>query len=202
MDTSMVYDSSKNTNGIVYGPKVLLHRSDLKTKWRKKLECIDCLLRILVFCTSMVATVVMLTDKQTVDVGGIFHMKAIYYYAASLTYTMVASSVTCFYSVISLLVTSLALKKARFPRRTRWCLFVSDLMVMSVLLSSVSAAADLAYIAYKGNSHVLWKSVCHTIDDFCEQAVAAATTSMLAVVILLMLILLSARVLTLDAIDL
>lgn len=73
------------------------------------------------------------------------------------------------------------------------CIFV--ILVLQLLLgivaSAIGAAAGVAYIGLKGNSHVGWQKICNVYGDFCRHIGGSVAVALFGSVVLVLLILLS-----------
>ena len=66
--------------------------------------------------------------------------------------------------------------------------FHNCVQVMVALVSAgVSAAAAIAYVGYKGNSHTQWGKLCGIYDRFCNHVIGALTASFASLIIFLVL---------------
>lgn len=71
-------------------------------------------------------------------------------------------------------------------------IFLMDLIMLSLLFSSVGAAGAVGMLGFKGNSHVRWNKVCNVYGKFCHQVMAAVFLSFLGGIVYVLLVLLSA----------
>lgn len=64
-------------------------------------------------------------------------------------------------------------------------------LLLGIVASATGAAASVAYIGLKGNTHVGWGKVCNMYGKFCRYLGASIGVSLFSTVLLLLLVLLS-----------
>lgn len=78
------------------------------------------------------------------------------------------------------------------PLTAHECNFYVYLQILlGIVASATGAAAAVAYIGLKGNTHVGWGKVCNMYGKFCRYLGASIGVSLFATVMLLLLVLLS-----------
>ncbi|KAL1803801.1 hypothetical protein ACET3Z_032448 [Daucus carota] len=106
-------------------------------------------------------------------------------------YSSAVLSVTCFYSIITTILSFLALVK-RSPTSTKLmsCVFSVDVLLLGILASATGAAGEVAYLGLKGNSNVGWNKICNVYDSYCRHIGFSVLTSILSSMVLSFLIIL------------
>ncbi|KAF5476497.1 hypothetical protein F2P56_003247 [Juglans regia] len=147
-------------------------------------------LRILAIATSLAATWVMLTSKQSEEIIGItFYAR--YSYSSSMKFFTFANAVACAFSVLSLLFV-LFLCRPGLSSANYFYLFLHDLFMMSLVLAGCAAATAEGYIGRYGNGHAGWSPICDHFGKFCNKMTSSVILSYLCLCFLLMLTILSA----------
>ncbi|KAK9077730.1 hypothetical protein SSX86_006067 [Deinandra increscens subsp. villosa] len=162
---------------------------------------VDVMLRVMVFATSLIGVIVMVTSKQTkmipVAPGMAIPLAANFNQSPAFIYLVIALSVACLYGMISGVLSVLILLK---PKGSSSELMIHFLILDAVLLgmmgSATGAGGAVAYIGFKGNIHTRWNEVCNMYDSFCVHIAATVTLSVLPSLALLLLIWLSVLVLS------
>ncbi|KAI7756725.1 hypothetical protein M8C21_009378 [Ambrosia artemisiifolia] len=157
---------------------------------------VDVVLRVMLFGTSLVAMILMVTSKQTklvpVAPGMAIPMVANFNQTPSFIYFVAAMSVACLYSLITGALSVLALLKLkRVSMKLMFHLAILDTLFLGILASATSAAGAVGYIGYKGNSHTRWNEVCNTFGSFCGHVAGSISVSLLPSIALLLLVWLS-----------
>ncbi|KAL7597981.1 hypothetical protein Lser_V15G22584 [Lactuca serriola] len=157
-------------------------------------------LRMFLFTTALVAIIVMVTSKQTklipVAPGVAIPLSAKLNYVPSLIYLVTALSVACLYSIVSSVISVLALMKPGGSSTKLQLHFVMiDALLLGILASATGAAIGVAYIGFKGNSHTRWNKVCNTYDSFCLRSAVSLILSLVSSITLLLLVWLSIHML-------
>ncbi|MCD7462625.1 hypothetical protein HAX54_048969 [Datura stramonium] len=99
-------------------------------------------------------------------------------HSLKIIYFVAALSVAGFFSIITTLGSLYSLTKpAAFG--------------LGIVASATGAAASVAYIGLKGNTHVRWGKVCSMYGKFCRYLGASIGVSLFASVMLVLLVLLS-----------
>ncbi|KAI3696131.1 hypothetical protein L1987_79140 [Smallanthus sonchifolius] len=156
----------------------------------------DLVLRIVLFVTALVAMIVMVTSKQTklvtVAPGLAIPMVANFDQSPAFVYYTAALAVACLHSIISGVLSILALVKRKQGSMKLMSHFVIlDALLLSILASATGAAGAVGYIGYKGNSHTRWSEVCTVFGSFCSHIAGSVALSLLPSIALLLLVWLS-----------
>lgn len=164
---------------------------------------LDLILRLLAIGATLAAAIVMGTNKQTVMIplplgpGGatvLAPLPAKYHYSPAFIFFVVANAVACGYTVLSLIPSvtgKLAARSGSYPCISTFLLAVADMVMVTLVSSGASAAAAIAYVGYKGNSHTQWLKICNNFDRFCHHTAGAIVTSFVALVIFMILTMMS-----------
>ncbi|GMH20035.1 hypothetical protein Nepgr_021876 [Nepenthes gracilis] len=156
----------------------------------------DAFFRVLLLAASIVAVVVMVTSKETelVLVSRFpFPVPATakWKYSPALIYFVAALSTAGLYAIIS---TFVSLSGVFFPAKSPKLFLVlalHDTIVLGIVASATGAAAGVAYIGYKGNSHVAWVKVCNVYDKYCRHVAGSLAVGLFASFVLIILIFLN-----------
>ncbi|KAA8519805.1 hypothetical protein F0562_014105 [Nyssa sinensis] len=140
------------------------------------------LLRLLALSATISATIVLVTSHDSAEVLNMSFV-AKYSNSPTLKYFMIVNAIASGYSLVLLFVPSKSLL---------WhFLLVLDLVITSLLISSISAALAIAYVAKKGNSHAGWLPICGQVPKFCDHVTGALVAGFAAVIIYFLLLLYS-----------
>ncbi|KAI3816402.1 hypothetical protein L1987_16096 [Smallanthus sonchifolius] len=156
----------------------------------------DLVLRTVLFVTALVAMIVMVTSKQTklvtVAPGLAIPMVANFDQSPAFVYYVAALAVACLYSIITGVISILALVNRKQGSMKLMSHFVIlDVLLLSILASATGAAGAVGYIGYKGNSHTRWNEVCPVFGSFCGHIAGSVAVSLLPSIALLLLVWLS-----------
>jgi uncharacterized protein (TIGR01569 family) len=102
----------------------------------------------------------------------------------------VANMIVCIYSafsLVALLLTGSSKKNLRLIMPITLC----DLIMVTLLFSSIGAAIDFGLLGLHGNSHLMWIKVCGVYGKFCEKGSVAVALSLLGSLAFLLLVILS-----------
>ncbi|WOL12291.1 CASP-like protein 1D1 [Canna indica] len=160
------------------------------------LSAVDLALRLLLFASAASGLVVLATSKETktfltslpppfpshVDRPAKFH------YSPALIYLLVAQSVACLYSIITVIISYLSLSKPCPSTKLLFFLIVSDAAMVGVMASATGTAGAVAYLGLKGNSHVGWSKMCNVYGKFCKHIGSSTFVSLVASVALVVLV--------------
>ncbi|KAG8372989.1 hypothetical protein BUALT_Bualt12G0124400 [Buddleja alternifolia] len=156
----------------------------------------EVVLRFLLFASAVVAVVVMVTAKQTKQVLIPFppfqaSLSAKFDQSPALIYFVAALSVAGLYSITTTLFSFYALLKPGCCPNVLSHFVILDVLLLGIVAAATGAAGAIGYIGLKGNSHVGWRKVCDTYDDFCKHLGASIFVSLFASIVLAFLVLLS-----------
>ncbi|CAA7399948.1 unnamed protein product [Spirodela intermedia] len=157
----------------------------------------DFSIRLLLFATSLTGLVVLATSKQTERIrtaaAPFFTVRSAQFdHAPGLIYLMVALAAACGYSVVTLVASATAVRKASPSTKLLLHLIILDAIMAGVVAAATGAGGGVAYIGLKGNSHVNWNKICGVYDTFCRHVASAVGVSLIASIILVLLVILSA----------
>ncbi|KAK9131773.1 hypothetical protein Scep_011301 [Stephania cephalantha] len=138
------------------------------------------LLRLLALGASLAATIVTVTNHQTIYILN-FSFDAKYSYAPAFVFYMIANAIVAGYSLVVLFI----------PKGCKlWSLILALDVVMAMLLSSsISAAGAIGYVAKKGNSHIGWVAICEQFSKFCNHGTGAIAAGVFGAIIYLVIVL-------------
>ncbi|KAG4948675.1 hypothetical protein JHK82_041855 [Glycine max] len=155
----------------------------------------DLVLRILAFLLTLVAAVVIGTDKQTaiVPIKLVDSMPTLYvpvaakwHYLSAFVYYVGANAIACAYAILSLLLTLANRRKGKGTMET--LITVLDTVMVALLFSGNGAAMAVGLLGLQGNSHVHWNKVCNEFGKFCDQVAASLFISLLGSIAFLLLL--------------
>ncbi|KAM0047227.1 putative casparian strip membrane protein [Helianthus debilis subsp. tardiflorus] len=169
------------------------NKSSTRAGAAKNHVVVDVVLRAMLFATAFVAITFLVTSKQTklipVAPGIAIPMAAKFNQSPAFIYYVAALSVTCFYSVITGLLSVLALvKMTEGSTKTRVHLAILDALLLGIMASATGAAGGVGYIGFKGNNHTGWTKICNVYGSFCRHIAASIAVSLLPSVALLLLV--------------
>ncbi|KAK1277937.1 hypothetical protein QJS04_geneDACA020136 [Acorus gramineus] len=159
------------------------------------LYALDTLLRFFVLSTTVAAVVVMVTSNQTkLTINPFQPFQAPAYRAAKFThspafiYFIAATSLVGLYCIITIIASVLAKLKPSPPIYLLFHLAFLDALMAGILASAGGAAASVAYLGLKGNSHVGWLKICNTYTKFCRHIGSSVIISLGGSVTLVLLV--------------
>ncbi|KAF8017012.1 hypothetical protein BT93_H2268 [Corymbia citriodora subsp. variegata] len=154
----------------------------------------DVALRGLLFASTLVALLVMVTSKQTREarVPGPAEgfLEAKFDNSPAFIYFVVALSVACLYSIVTALASISVILKPTFSASFLLFFVLWDVM-LGLVASATGTAGGVAYIGLEGNSHEKSGKFCNVYDKFCQHLAASIAVSLLAAFVLVLLIILS-----------
>ncbi|KAK3010247.1 hypothetical protein RJ639_010819 [Escallonia herrerae] len=138
------------------------------------------LLRLLALGATVCATIVMVTSHESTKVLNMT-FEAKYSDSPTFKYFLVVNAVASGYSLIILFLSS---------KNLTWQLvLVSDLVITSLLISSLSAALGVSQVAKKGNLHAGWLPICGQVPKFCDHVAGALVSELIAAIFYFLLLL-------------
>ncbi|KAI3690537.1 hypothetical protein L2E82_48615 [Cichorium intybus] len=161
---------------------------------------VDVALRVLLFATTLVAIIVMVTSKQTKLIplapGLAIPLPAKFQHAPAFIYLVAALSVTSLYTIVTCVLSALALMTpGGCSTKLQFHFLMFDALLLGIVAAATGAAGGVAYIGLKGNSHTGWNKICNTYDSFCFHTAASVLLSLISSITLLLLVWLSISVL-------
>ncbi|KAK4492786.1 hypothetical protein RD792_000108 [Penstemon davidsonii] len=148
------------------------------------------ILRVFVIAFSLAGAIITATAYESVIVFGIV-MDAKYTYSAAFRYKVVADSVVCGVSVLSVVI-FIALNRPKSNPKNYFYLFLNDLGSLLLLLSGCSSALAIGYVAQFGEQKMGWIMICDRVSQYCHKTTTAIVSTFIAVICLLLLTILSA----------
>ncbi|XP_051125666.1 CASP-like protein 1 [Andrographis paniculata] len=164
---------------------------------KEPLKTAEVVLRFLVFASSLVAVLVMVTGNQTEVVARIpippftVSRTAKFKHSPAFIYFVAAHSVAGFFGIVSTLLSFYGLKKPAFSQKASSHFVIIDVLLLGIVASATGAGSAVAYVGLKGNSHVQWGKICGLYDSFCRHIGASMAVSLFGSVVLTLLVLLS-----------
>ncbi|KAJ7542523.1 hypothetical protein O6H91_10G109900 [Diphasiastrum complanatum] len=153
-------------------------------------------LRLVVGALSMLALVLMLTDKETqaisVSLPGtskpiVLIRSASFADITALKFYVISLSMVALYSLLHAIASGTAMITNRTilgSTTTAWITFILDQGLTYLLVSATAVVSEVAYIAEKGAPKVGWNPVCADFRHFCSQYGASTAVAYLSLLIL------------------
>ncbi|GJS06498.1 CASP-like protein 1 [Tanacetum coccineum] len=174
---------------------------DMETtmKWSESLKdgvknhgVVDATLRAVLFATTNVALIAMVTSKETnmipisptmkVPLNASFNQSPAYiYYVSAITVACLYSIITCVLSVLALM------KKGGNIMKLQFYLEILDSLFFGIVASATGAAVATGYIGIKENSHSRNK-FCNIYRSFCHQMEVSVFMSLISTLAFLLLV--------------
>ncbi|KAI3505723.1 hypothetical protein L1887_27921 [Cichorium endivia] len=157
---------------------------------------LDGALRILLFATALVAVIIMAVSKQTKLItlmpGFSIPLEAKFTQSPAFIYFIAALSVACLYSIITGVLSLLALMKpGGSSTKLQFHFVILDALLLGIVAAATGAAGGVSYIGFKGNSHTRWNKVCDQFGSYCVHIAASIILSLISSITLLLLVWLS-----------
>nr|XP_043608724.1 CASP-like protein 1E2 [Erigeron canadensis] len=169
---------------------------EMANRRRNKVKRTDLAVRLLALVLTLAAAVVLGVNKQatTVPIQIIpslppvnVPVNAKWLHMSAFVYFVIANAIACSYVAVSLILAF----ASKGGKNVSLMVTILDLVVMTLLFSSLGATGAVGLIGYEGNSHVQWKKVCNVFDKFCHQVAAAMVLSFIGSIAYLLLAVLS-----------
>ncbi|XP_057462617.1 CASP-like protein 1C1 [Actinidia eriantha] len=139
-------------------------------------------LRLMALGATISATIVMVTSHDSATVLNL-KFDAKYTNSPSFKYFVIINAIASGYGLITLFLPS---------KSSLWRLvLVLDLVILSLLDSTISAALAIGYVGKKGNTHAGWLPICSQVPKFCDRVTGALISSFIATIIYFLLLLYS-----------
>ncbi|CAN8275058.1 unnamed protein product [Cochlearia groenlandica] len=176
-------DETKSTNLVTENSTV----TTTKSCWISQV-----VLRVVLFAATLSAIVVMTTSKQSKTIRGFPIPDAKFNNSPAFVYFVVALSVACLYSIVSLFATMFACKKPSSSSAIiLLTLAIMDVVMVGIVASATGAGGGVAYIGLKGNKEKTWPKICHIYGKFCRHVGSAIAVSLVASIVLVLLSIIS-----------
>ncbi|KAG6548940.1 hypothetical protein Mapa_009708 [Marchantia paleacea] len=142
-------------------------------------------LRVLTLGASLAALIVCVTNKQDVvqpffDGPFGFEITADFKYMSAFVWFAIATAIVFGYSLLAIIAEACILSKSTHSTYLLWVTFLSDLTMMSILMSACAAALTIELLGQRGNSHAQWGAFCHEFDSFCDHVTGALVAGAVA----------------------
>ncbi|XP_057800552.1 CASP-like protein 1F2 [Salvia miltiorrhiza] len=158
---------------------------------KKSLYFTELALRVVVIAFSVAGAISMVTSKESVTMFGIT-VNASYTYSSSFRYKVVADSVVCGLTVLSVILV-IWLNHPKSNPKNYFYLLLNDLVSLVLLVSACSAAMAIGFVGRYGQSQTGWVSICDRVQKFCDKIMVSIVISFLAAICLFLLTLMSAH---------
>ncbi|RWR86961.1 CASP-like protein 1F1 [Cinnamomum micranthum f. kanehirae] len=168
-----------------------IERNPSQETYSKTFFLVQVVLRLMAFVASLIATVVMATNKQTLEVYT-FQIQAKFSNSPSFIFLVIGNAIASFYALLSVPFVFVVDSKSS-TSRSSFFIFLLDLMIMGLVLAASSAATAIGYVGKKGNSHAGWTPICDQVGKFCDRAGASIVCSYASFVLFFLLLVLSAN---------
>ncbi|CAA2994684.1 CASP-like protein 1F2 [Olea europaea var. sylvestris] len=179
MDTEM----PKQEISFIWPPK-------MATKSSKTFFVAQMSLRMVVVAFTLAGAITMVTSEQSVTIFGIV-MQARYTYSSAFRFKVIADSVVCAISLLSvLLVYSFSHRKSN--TNNYFFLLCHDMVNMIVLISGCAASTAIGSVGKYGQSQTGWIKICDRVDKFCDRILVSIALSYLASISLFVLTIMGA----------
>eukprot|EP01018_Ginkgo_biloba_P030602 Gb_11697 [translate_table: standard] len=166
-------------------------------KEKKWAEVLDIVARALTIGATLAAAIVMGTNNQTKsipvaivnNVPVTVPITAKYHYTPAFEFFVVANGIACGYGVLSLLLSVAHIVSKFGPSKnfSKFVLSFLDLVTVALLSAGASAAAAIAEVGRKGNSHSRWNKICDKYGRFCHHGGGAILASFIGVALFMLL---------------
>ncbi|KAK4283552.1 hypothetical protein QN277_000492 [Acacia crassicarpa] len=149
----------------------------------------DIALRFLLFASSLVAIVVIVTSQQTDEAS---HKLVEFKDSPAFIYFVTAFSVTGLYSILTALASISVLPRPDLKLKFLLHFIFWDTLILGIVASATGAAGGVSYLALKGNDHLNWNEVCNVYDKFCRYLAGSLASALFGSVVAVLLLWLSA----------
>ncbi|XP_038880088.1 CASP-like protein 1F2 [Benincasa hispida] len=161
--------------------------------------CSQIFLRALVISSTLAATLLIISAKQSVLILGI-PFDARYTYSSAFVFFALANAISCAFSFLSACLVFISIPRLASGNnnhgtrnRNYYIFFLHDLLMMGLLLAGCSAATAIGCVGKYGNDHTGWSPICDHFPKFCDRVTASLAISYFSVLCLLILTILSAN---------
>ncbi|KAL5543827.1 hypothetical protein UlMin_007611 [Ulmus minor] len=148
------------------------------------------LLRTLTTAATIIATWMVFTSKQSVEIIGMI-FDARYSYSPAVKFYAMANAIVCAFSAISLFFVFF-LRRQFYKPANYFFLFLHDLLMVLFLMAGCAAATAIGYVGKYGNEHTGWLPICDHFHKYCKRLTTSMAFSYFAVFLFLILTILSA----------
>ncbi|KAK4477295.1 hypothetical protein RD792_016510 [Penstemon davidsonii] len=148
------------------------------------------ILRVFVIAFTLAGAIITATAYESVNVFGIV-MDAKYTYSTAFRFKVVADSVVCGLSVLSVVILN-ALNSPKSNPKNYFYLFLHDLVSLLLLVSGCSSGLAIGFVALFGQQKRGWIPICFRVQQYCLKTTVGIVSTFIAVVCLHLLVVLSA----------
>ncbi|CAH9093609.1 unnamed protein product [Cuscuta epithymum] len=139
-------------------------------------------LRVLALGGTLAATIVMVTSHDSTQLLG-FTFQANFTHSPTFKYFVGVNTIASGYSLIVLFFSSKNMASS--------VLLVSDMVLMLLMDSSISACLAVAEVGKKGNINAGWLPICGQVSKFCDHVAGSLIAAFAALVLYFLLLLYS-----------
>ncbi|KAL8158056.1 hypothetical protein AgCh_002679 [Apium graveolens] len=161
---------------------------------------LNVVLRVLLFSTTLISVVALVTGKQTETIAIPFppfrvSVSAQFTDSSAFIYSSAALSVACLYSIITTVLSFFALMKrgGKLTKLMSNAVFVIDVVLLGIVASATGAEAELGYIGLKGNSKMGSHKICNVYGSYCRHIGISVLSSSFASMVLCFLVVLRVK---------
>uniref|UniRef100_A0A5B7B8F5 CASP-like protein n=1 Tax=Davidia involucrata TaxID=16924 RepID=A0A5B7B8F5_DAVIN len=147
------------------------------------LKLLDCSLRLFVIPLSVASIWLTVTNQQDSSIYG----KLEFTNLIGLKYMVSISAISAGYALFAALSSWV-----RCLVTKAWLFFVSDQVVVYLMVTSVAAAMEILFLAYNGDQKVTWSEACSSYGRFCSRLKIALALHALALCCFFVLAVISA----------
>ncbi|KAF5944586.1 hypothetical protein HYC85_018663 [Camellia sinensis] len=152
------------------------------------------LLRVVAFCATVSATIVMALNKQTktmvvATIGTTpitVTLTAKFQHTPAFVFFVIANGMASLHNLL-MLVLELCGHKFDFRGLRLVTIPILDMMIASLLSAGGSGAAFMGELGKNGNSHARWNKICDKFDSFCDHGSGALIASFIGLLFLILL---------------
>ncbi|KAF5742406.1 CASP-like protein 1B2 [Tripterygium wilfordii] len=152
------------------------------------------MLRMVAFCATASATVVMALNKETktVVVATIGNtpikvtLTAKFQHTPAFVFFVIANGMASLHSLLMILV-DLFGKSFDYKGLKLFMIAILDMMTVALVAGAANAAAFMAELGKNGNSHARWNKICDKFDEFCNHGGGAIIGSFVGILLLLII---------------
>ncbi|XP_030531433.1 CASP-like protein 1F1 [Rhodamnia argentea] len=174
-------------------PEIKVNEQNLAGKSSNVSNGAQICLRILSIATTLAATSLMVTCRQSITVFGI-RIDARYSYSSAFKFFAFANATACAFSMMSLflLIIFTHPRGPRKPSNFFFFLFLHDLWMMSLVLAGCAAATAIGFVGKYGNNHTGWMPICDHLEKFCSKATTSIVFAYASLLLFMLLAILTA----------
>ncbi|KAL8508256.1 hypothetical protein ACS0TY_018734 [Phlomoides rotata] len=148
-------------------------------------------LRLLAFCSTLSATLVMALNKQTrtivvATIGSVpiqATLTAKFQDTPANVFFVIANGNATLHNLVMLVLTFVG-PKIHFKGLVPLAIPVLDLLNVAIVSGGASAAAFMGQLGRNGNSHARWNKICDKFETYCDRSGGAIIASFVGVMLI------------------